>query len=536
MESKALTDLVRNDFYSFLMKRYVLPTGADYSFKGFEYLIEIAKFKLKPFDQLFFKKPAQAGVSELLLAYLVWMNCRNLPNWKGSGYFFPARSQLQDHIKARFLPMFDYENDRSRALRALLGQQNLRYISVNKKPIYFRSGQTRRELISIALDLAVIDEFDEFENPISVVPTLEARFGQSDYGFLIGASTPTYPEIGIDAAFALSNQYNWYIKCLRCGVDFSPLVEIKIRGFENSVAQMPISKDVGFICPHCSDLTQTNGQPGRWILDEKKDNRKFAFGLSKLFTPRHNLKKLLDDYETSNNLQEFYNSNLGIAYASANARLQRSSLVEAANGPERQASGSLEQTWAGIDVGKKCHYVIGKPTENGQKQIIAYGACGFGELEGVCNRFNVKYCVIDLRPYEHEVKKFIGDKRGYMACDFNTGNQEDWYKIQTIDEDTLGRTQRIIKADKTQSCDILIQEIMTKKGFVFPSSIKGDNNFVLQMCAPVRMDRQNKDTGDIKAIYGNGGRQDHYFFACTYLMLAMQLKRKSIVKALDYIF
>jgi hypothetical protein len=57
-----------------------------------------------------------------------------------------------------------------------LGNANLRFVSFNKKPIYFRSGQTRRELISIALDAAVIDEFDEFENPISVVPTLEMRF------------------------------------------------------------------------------------------------------------------------------------------------------------------------------------------------------------------------------------------------------------------------------------------------------------------------------------------------------------------------
>jgi Phage terminase large subunit (GpA) len=523
-----LDHLLRTDFHSWLKKCYVLPDGSDYSFRGFEYLEAITKHKWRPHDQLFFEKPAQVGLSEILLALIVWMNDRNLPKWRGVGYFFPARAQLQDHIKARFLPMFDYETPKSLALRSKLGQQNLRYVSYNKKPLYFRSGQTRRELISIALDCAVIDEFDEFENPIAVVPTIEARFGQSDYGFLVGASTPTIPEIGIDAAFAESNQHNWYVKCEVCYKAFSPLVELKLRGFESCVDK-DSSGHIGFVCPHCHELTQTNGKPGEWVLDESKNNQKYAYGISKLFTPRHSLTKIYAEYENTANPQEFYNSTLGIAYAAANARLTASSITECCIGPENHFIASEEATWCGIDVGKKCHWVVGKITD-GKKQVIAYGSCGFEELKVVCTRFNVKYLVIDLRPYEHEVKKFISGKRTWMACDFNTGNQEDLYKIMTIDEDTRGDTLRIVKADKTQLSDLLINEIAAKKSFIFPSSTRGDLLFKNQMCAPVRMDKTNKDTGDTKALYGNGGRADHYFYACAYLLLAFQLKRGFTVR------
>lgn len=536
MPKVTLDDLLRGDFFSWLLHSYVLPDGRRYSFKGFEYLEQICKHKWKPGDELFFEKPAQVGLSELLLAILVWMNSRNLPNWKGCGYFFPARAQLEDHIKARFLPMFDYDTPQSRSLRSLLGQQNLRYMTFNKKPLYFRSGQTRRELISIALDCAVIDEFDEFENPIQVVPTLEARFGQSDYGFLVGASTPTIPETGIDAAFAMANQFNWYVKCDKCYKEFAPLVEVKIKGFETSIARSPISGKIGFVCPHCGDLTLTNGKPGNWRLDVKKDNQKYAYGLSKLFTPRHSLDKILDEYETTANQQEFYNSTLGIAYAAENARLQRSMITDAAIGAEQHAMGSKEPTWAGIDVGKKCHYVIGNVTESGHRQILAYGACSFEELRPVCERFNVKYCVIDLRPYENDVKKFIGGNRGYMACDYNVGNQEDWYKFVVIDEQTMGNTQRIIKADRTQTCDALIHEIGSKKNFIFPKSAKSDNAFILQMCAPVRVDKENKETGEIKAKYTNGGRPDHWFHSCGYFLLALQMKRSVRVRALEATF
>ena len=427
-------DLYRADFHSWLKGRYLLPTGESYTFNGFEYLEDITKHRWKPYDQVFIIKPSQVGVSELMLALPFWMNCRNLPKWKGSGYFFPAREQLQDHIKARFLPMFDYDNEKSRWLKGKLGQQNLRYISINGKPIYFRSGQTRRELISIALDFAVIDEFDEFENPISVVPTLEARFGQSDYGFMFGGSTPTMPEIGIDAAFSMSNQHNWYMACDCCGKEFSPLNEVKLRGVENAIVRAPISGDVGMVCPNCHDLTQTNGKPGRWILDEKKDNQKYGYAISRLFTSRHKLSKILQEYEDALNLQEFYNSTLGIAYAPKNARLQRSAIIDSANGPEQMPQFSKEPTWMGIDVGKRCHWVVGQKTEFGKITVLAYGACSFDQLTEITRRYNVKSCVIDLRPYQEEVKKFIAGKRGFLAAEFATQPQEDWFKFLVADK------------------------------------------------------------------------------------------------------
>jgi hypothetical protein len=523
-------DLCRADFYTWLKTRWVLPSGEPYSFKDHEYLEQIAKHPWKRGDQVFVEKPAQVGVSELGIAYTLWQNDRDLPGYSGVGYFFPARAQLQDHVKARFFPAFDHDLPQSRYLRSKLGNANLRFVNFNKKPIYFRSGQTRRELISIALDAAVIDEFDEFENPISVVPTLEMRFMHSKYGYLLGMSTPTIPDTGIDQAFSLSNQYNWYVKCQKCHKEFSPLAEVKIVGIENTVVRAPLTGHVGFVCPYCHDLTQTNGVPGRWHLDQQKDNQKYAYGVSRLFTENHSLKKILADYEDALNIQEFYNSVLGIAYAAANARLTRSSISELCNGPEKHFGQSEEHTWMGVDVGKKCHWVVGKPTPTGQKQIIAYGFCSFDELKSVVARYSVKYCVIDLRPYEQEVKKFIGGNKSFMACDFNSGNQEDWYRLTKVDSETSDKSLRVIKADKTQCCDILIREIMGKKSFVLPGNTKADTMFMNQMCAPVRVDKTDKDTGDIKAVYGNGGRADHYFFAMVYFLLACQLKRGVTVR------
>lgn len=526
-------DLCRADFHTWLRARWVLPSGDNYSFVDHEYLEQIAKHPWKRGDQLFVEKPAQVGVSELGVAFLLWMNDRELQNYKGVGYFFPAQSQLNDHVKARFFTAFDHDNPRSRYFRSKLGNANLKFVNYNKRPIYFRSGQTRRNLISMPLDAAVIDEFDEFESPISVVPTITKRFLASKYGYLLGMSTPTIPETGIDQAYGLSNQYNWYIPCQKCRKDFAPLVEVKMSGVEKCLVRAPLTGEVGFECPHCHDLTQTNGIIGRWQLDIEKDNQKYAYGVSRLFTKNHSLESILEEYEEGLNPQEFYNSVLGIAYAATDARLTRSSISELCVGPEKHFAQSTEPTWMGVDVGKKCHWVVGKPTSTGHKQILAYGACGWDELKTVVARYSVKYCVIDLRPYEQEVKKFIGGNRSFMACDFNSGNQEDLYKFTTVDTETRDRPLRVIKADRTQCCDMVIREAMGRKSFILPSSTKGDTVFMNQMCAPVRIAKTDKDTGDIKHLYGNNGRADHYFFAMMYFLLACQMKRGITVKVGD---
>lgn len=515
-------DLVRSDLYSWMMSRYYLPTKERYSFKGYEYLIELAKRPWKIGDQLFIRKSSQCGMSEWAIACLFWMNERKLKGWKGSGLIFPATQQLHDHLKARVFPLMEIDY-----FGRKLKNANLRFFRWNDYPINFRGGQTRRDLIGWPGDFIILDEFDEFANPISIVPTIEARQNASDFKWILGLSTPTYPDIGIDRAYSMSNQYNWYVNCLRCHKPFSPLIEIQMSSFEDCVVQAPITKEVGFKCPHCHDLTQTNGTPGQWVCDRKIDNQKSAYSISRLFVANTQPKALLDKFHDALNIQEFYNSDLGLPYAPSNSKITAGDVIEACIGESEPAKGSKEPTWMGVDVGLKCHYVIGRPKENGYVEVVHYGTCDWEELRSIEDRFNVKYEVIDLRPYEISVKKHIAGRRWAIACDFNTGNQEDWYKFMMVDDEARG-AMRILKADRTQSCDHLINRFSVQKKIVLPSWTKGDMRFRNQMCAPTRMDESNPKTGDIKHIYNSGGKADHYFFAMVYLMLALETKRSYV--------
>ena len=516
---KDLTELERRDFYTWMVNQYHLPNKKKYSFEGHEYLIDIAKRHWKKGDNVYIRKSSQCGASELALAMMFWMQERRLPDWQGIAYFFPAKSQLDDHVKSRVMPITEIPR-----FGVNVTLNNLSYLKYCGLPILFRSGQTRRNLISFAADFIIGDEFDEFENPMSVIPTIKARFNHSDYKWILGLSTPTYPDIGIDAAFKTSNQYYYHIPCQKCKKDFSPLTEVEIRGFENCVVRDSATKEVGFICPHCQELTNTCGVLGKWVLEHEVDNQNYGYSVSRLFTPRTTLKELLELYEDTSNIQEFYNSNLGLPYSPANSKLSHGDIVRRCIGDAELATYSKEETWCGIDVGKKCNWIVA--TGNSKDiNVIAYGICTFDEIEKLLYKFNVRCLVIDLRPEEQSVKRIIKGKAGFYASDYNVGKQENWYTLTKADKEVSGGRFKVIKNDRTQTSDVVINKVSIKEEVTFPSSTKSDNKFIKQLCAMQRMEEEDKKTGEIRAYYGNAGKADHYFHALGYLILAFQIKK-----------
>ena len=153
-------------------------------------------------------------------------------------------------------------------------------------------------------------------------------------------------------------------------------------------------------------------------------------------------------------------------------------------------------------------------------------------MYNILNIFCVKFLVIDLRPYETEVKKIVRGERGRFACDFNSGASEEWYRIIKVDEETGMGSVRILKADRTQSCDNLIESFISKRKYILPGKVKGDNDFISQLCSPMRIDKVAKETGEVKAIYKSDSKKDHFFFAFVYLNLAFNIKKGSSVKLL----
>jgi len=79
-------------------------------------------------------------------------------------------------------------------------------------------------------------------------------------------------------------------------------------------------------------------------------------------------------------------------------------------------------------------------------------------------------------------------------------------------------------------------QIITKKQYVYPSSVKSDNNFMNQMCCVQRVEKENKETKEISSFYTSTSTKDHYFFAHSYLNIAFNLKHGSGIAKLAGLF
>jgi len=303
-------------------------------------------------------------------------------------------------------------------------------------------------------------------------------------------------------------------------------MEVMDSDFESCVVRGDDGK-AGFLCPHCEELTVTNGAAGKWEQTASGKKGKYGYAISGLFVGHQNASDMLDDWEDAHNIQEFYNSTIGLPYSPENSRLTRQILKDTATGEEKCAIGSKEPTIAGVDVGKKCYYQIAKLTETGETNVIKYGQCVFDELPGLFKRFNVETLVIDLRPEEQSVKKLIRGRKWWYASDYNAEHSIDWYAVTRADTETRSGSVKVVKNHRTQTCDALINNIAVKKKFIYPRQIRGDHVFLKQMCALQRMENKDKRTGEINAFYGNGGKADHYFHAGGFLLLASLLRRRA---------
>jgi hypothetical protein len=497
------------DLAKWLVAEDIIVDGKRIGFNRHEYLIAPYGDN-HPFQV--YLKGTQLGLTVLAILRALHTARYGGEKYRGIGYYFPSRTDVTDFSKTRVDPLID---DNPGTIGQWVKDTNAANIKkVWNTNLYLRGMRSRVGMKEAPMDFVIFDELDEAP-PKSVDMILE-RMAHSEAGEQLYLSNPTLPDYGVDKLFQNSDQQFWLLKCPKCNhytnlVDTFPDTILEVRG-----------KTIR-ACEKCH--SELNPSKGEWVAKRPGitdvRGRQFSqlFSQTKMTAP----EKILTTFRSTNNLTDFYNLKIGIAYVEAQNRLSVQQVLDCCGGAGI-ASESDVGTFMGVDQGDNLHVVIGKHHPKRAGEVIHIGeylgnkdksGAGWKQLDELMKRFKVMRCVVDGLPETKHARAFAERFHGRVFLSFTSVYQKGSYQwnektmmVSSNSTEALDASHRLL-AD----CDILL-----------PAQ---SSNIVQEFakhchCIAKKLE-EDEETGSQRYVYFRKiGGQDHYRLAFNYFCMALQ--------------
>jgi hypothetical protein len=166
---------------------------------------------------------------------------------------------------------------------------------------------------------------------------------------------------------------------------------------------------------------------GEWVGKRPSITDKRGYHYSQLFSHYVAPAEILHQFRTTNNLQDFYNLKIGVAYVEAENRLSVEEVL-ALCGNSGITSSDPGPCSMGVDQGKDLHVVIGKRQAD-KGRIVHLGIYrDWEELDRLMKAFNVSRCVVDALPETRNARAFAERNRGKVFLNYYQEKQKGRYR------------------------------------------------------------------------------------------------------------
>lgn len=491
----------------------ILANGDIFSFKDREYQGEVMDSKAKV---IVVEKATGLGFSEIFILRTLH-GCIYGKYKQGVLYLFPNDDDMQEFSKSRFGPLI-------KANRPTIGKYvksvgikstdtaNLKRIGTSS---LFMSGARLTQTIggdvqqkesaalrSKQVDCFICDERDLMDDDIEA--KARGRMGNSEIKEEVYISNPTIPNIGIDRKYQESDQKMWFNRC-GCGEwtcrdeHFPDLIGVDSSG-------------KGYCaCKKCGKPLEYNGQ---WVAKKPDVKDIEGYRLSHLNSSKQDPYKILQTYRGLNdnggNIADFYKLVLGLPYIAAEDKLTMN-VVLACCSQEVMPYSHNGPCAMGVDIGKIKHVVIGTRTGPERFDILKTAQVSeWSDIHDLAKRFNVRSAVLDIRPYEDEVRRFQKEERfRTFLCEYAESTA-----LGTVYNDHTG----IVKVNRTEIFDST-HRIFSKGLVKLPRECPEVKEFALQCCNTAKVLETSKKSGTSIYRYKKLG-DEHYRNALNYFYLA----------------
>jgi hypothetical protein len=424
-------------------------------------------------------------------------------NYRGILYLFPSKSDVLDFSKGRISPLIADNPD---TIGKWVTDTDAAGIKrVWNTFLYLRGMISRVGLKSIPVDFIIYDELDEA--PQKAVDMAQERMGHSELKESLKLSNPTIPDYGIDKAFQETDQRYWLLKCSACGhytclEDTFPGCLVEVQG------------RVIRACERCQ--SELDPSVGEWVAKRPSITEKRGYHYSQLFSHYVPPAEILRQFRTTNNLQDFYNLKIGVAYVEAENRLSVEEVL-ALCGNSGITSSDPGPCSMGIDQGKDLHVVIGKRQAD-KGRIVHLGIYrDWEELDRLMKAFNVSRCVVDALPETRNARSFAERHKGKVFLNYYQERQKGKYKWNEQD--------MTVACNRTESLDASHNEIMMGQ-IILPKECEITREFAQHLHNVAKKLEEDEGTGSKRYVYVKLG-PDHFRHAFNYEAMARQFGANS---------
>jgi len=369
-------------------------------------------------------------------------------------------------------------------------------------------------LQGIQFDRLNVDEKDQIDP--EAVSKMRGRMGNAAVDGIKGkreiryVANPSDEDRGIDLDWQKSDQQGWNMKCPFCGDLTNP-----VRSFLEDPEKSVIEGEKSFMrCSKC-EKPLTDYNTGEYIADFPEVKTLEMYQWSHLSSVYHSPARILRNFRDppEGNLGDVYRLDLGLAYSSSEDKL-RKDVVLACCGSDGMRESHSGPCAMGVDNDDRKHVVILTRTGNGRYELIKVAVVNdFGEVYDLGRKYNVKFCVGDLRPNAESARQFQKNA-GYKVflCEYTESPM-----VDVAFNDNTG----IVKVYRTGIFDTT-HRLFSGGNFRLPRQCRPIEDFAVQCCNCVKSKEIDKKRNNL-VIYrykktGNGN--DHFRNALNYAVIA----------------
>jgi hypothetical protein len=514
-ESELSTNMMCADAASWADVNRIKLQAGTWSFTDRPYLVEPMQARLRGApNKRCIMKGTQAGFTEMQVVETLWGLIQGYYP-RGALYLFPTMDEVREFSKARFSTLISsnptsigqYVQDTNTATLKKVGSALLYLRGANLTMQGSEVGDRESaKLRGIPVDKVIYDEYDLMDPDVRMMAS--QRMGDSEIKEEVYLSNPTTPDFGIATLWKESDQRYWFRRC-ECGEWTSAewsFPECVKRGHDGK----------GYIaCIKCGRKLDVRS-PGEWVpMNRANSEKMWGYHWSQLTSRNNDPWDILDQYTSppDGKLGPVVRFRLGRPYVQSEDRL-RASAVLACCGNDPQMTGHPGPCAMGVDVRRHKNVVIGIRTGRDRYQILRVARLeSWDDVLRIGQKFHVKSCVVDIRPYEDSAREFQKKaKWKTWLCEYLESTP-----VGTQYSEATG----IVKVNRTEVMDATHRLVVSERQLEIPAVCPEVRQFALECSSVAKIEEVHRKTRQIIFRYHKlDTAPDDYRHALNYWYLA----------------